>query len=217
MRVNLTSYGRPGSKVYSLVARVPFTPVDLDIGRLARGEWDPMKDRCRVWFIPTIEKAGDRPLCNFTLRKFDQEAGVLLFMHLTVNLDASYREGSEPDHFYLGVLCNDDVRAKSALGCVLDTPPSFHRRKELSLVESRWRTDSALMYYLANVHSVMSSGPGTGGRMATLKVEGRASEDLMAMMKKGMGGWWKDEDEVSEAPSNPEASDSPARQEPNVP
>ncbi len=78
MRVPLSVYQRGKAKVYSLVARVPFTPVDLDIGLLARGEWDALRDRFRLWFIPRIEGRNDKPLCHFTVRKFDREGDVLL-------------------------------------------------------------------------------------------------------------------------------------------
>ncbi len=189
-----------GSAVYSLVARIPFTPVDLDIGRLARGEWDPLKDRFRFWFIPTIKKLGDGPVCNFTIRKFDPDGGVLLFMHLTANHDATIQEDQEADsdHFVLGILCNDDVRARAALGSVLDIPPSFHRRKEVRLIESRWRRDSPVtMYFLANVHSVMSAG--SEGPRASFKVEGTASEEILATLKDGMKGWWR-----ADGPRSPE-------------
>ncbi|MBI3841024.1 MAG: hypothetical protein HY297_03600 [Thaumarchaeota archaeon] len=191
-RVPLSSYPREGSKVFSLVARMPFTPLDVDIGRLARGEWDALRDRFRVWFIPRIEGRDDRPLCNFTVRKFDRESDVLLFMHLTVNLDAVYRPNRGQDNFVVGILCNDDVRARTALGTMLDNPPSFHERREIRLIESRWRRDPpALMYYLANVHSVQSAS--SQGVVSSVKVSGEASEDVLAMMKEGMGGWWRPE------------------------
>ena len=194
MKVPLESYPNPGSKVFSLVARVPFTPVDLDVGRLARGEWNALSDRFRVWFIPKIDGRDDRPLCNLTLRKLDPDGGVLLFMHITVNLDATYGESkhSRPEHFVVGILCNDDVRARTALGCILDGPPSFHKRRELRLVESRWRRDPhVLMYYLANIHSALSAT--SDGPRATLRVREEASDEILAVMKKGMTGWWNRE------------------------
>ena len=190
MRVPLRSYPAPGSKVYSLVARVPFTPVDLDLGRLARGEWDAYRDRFRVWFIPRIEGRDSKPLCNFTVRKFDRENGVLVFIHVTMDLDAVYRDGSSQDHFAIGILCNDDVRARAALGAFLDNPPAFHKRDEVRLVERRWRRDpAAVMYFLANVHSVLSADP--QAPVSTFRVEGRPSLDVLAMLKEGMVGWWE--------------------------
>ncbi|QQG48352.1 MAG: hypothetical protein HY247_06280 [archaeon] len=190
MRVSLSSYPGPDSKVFSLVAKVPFTPVDIDVGRLARGEWDALRDRFRVWFIPQIEGRNDKPLCNFTVRKLDKETGVLIFMHLTLNLDAVIGNGRDDENFVIGILCNDDVRARTTLGCILDNPPAYHKRREIALVESRWRRDPpTLMYYLANVHSVQSAS--LPGPRASLSVSGEASDKMLAIMKDGMGGWWR--------------------------
>ncbi len=192
MRVPLSAYGPGTGRVYSLVASVPFTPVDFDIGRLARGEWDALTDRFRLWFIPRIEGRDDRPLCHLSVRKFDREADVLVFMHVAPRLDVSLKDGSEQEHFVVGVLCNDDVRARSAIGTLLDIPPAFHRRREVKLIERRWRSDPrAVMFFLANVHSATSASE--DGRMVSVQVGGRPGLDVMAALKEGMGGWWNEE------------------------
>ncbi len=190
MRVPLSVYQRGEAKVYSLVARVPFTPVDLDIGRLARGEWDSLRDRFRLWFIPRVEGRNDKPVFHFTVRKFDQEGEVMVFMHIVPKLDALLSEDSIPEHFVVGILSNDDVRARAALGAILDVPPSFHRRQEVGLIERRWRDDPrAVMLFLANVYSATSASP--QGSMSSLRVEGRPATDALAALKEGMAGWWE--------------------------
>ncbi len=123
------------------------------------------------------------------MRKFDREADVLVFMHVVPRLEAALKEGSEQEHFTVGVLCNDDVRARVALGALLDIPPAFHRRREVKLVERRWRSDPrAVMFFLANVHTATSASE--NGRMVSVQVGGRPGLDVMAALKEGMGGWW---------------------------
>lgn len=130
------------------------------------------------------------------MRKLDREADVLVFMHVVPRLEVAMKEGSEREHFTVGVLCNDDVRARAALGALLDIPPAFHRRREVKLVERRWRSDPrAVMFFLANVHSATSASE--NGRMFSVRVGGRPGLDLMAALKEGMGGWW---DEGKEDP-----------------
>ncbi len=190
MRVPLSVYQHGEAKVYSLVARVPFTPVDLDIGRLARGEWDALTDRFRLWFIPRIEGRNDKPLCHFTVRKFDREGDVLLFVHIVPKLEVLLSEDSNQEHFVVGILSNDDVRARAALGALLDVPPSFHRRQELRLIERRWRDDPrVIMLFLANVYSATSAS--RQGRVSSLQVGGRPATDALAALKEGMAGWWE--------------------------
>jgi len=75
-------------RVYSLVASVPFSPVDVDLNLLARGEWDASKDRLRVWFIPATEGQNDRPTCYVLIRKLDQRQGVLVCVYIVMNLGA---------------------------------------------------------------------------------------------------------------------------------
>lgn len=175
--------------MYSLVASIPFTPIDVDIGRLSRGEWDAMTDRFRLWFIPRIEGRDDEPVLHFSVRKLDRESGVLFFMHVVPRL-TSVLKGDDPStHFDVGILCNDDVRARAALGALLDIPPAFHRRSEVTLIERRWRSDPrAAMFFLANVHSAVSAN--RSGKMYTLRIEGKPSLEALAAMKEGMGSWW---------------------------
>ncbi len=126
------------------------------------------------------------------MRKFDREADVLVFMHVPPRLEASLKEGSEQEHFVVGVLCNDDVRTRSALGTLLDIPRAFHRRRGVKLIERRWRSDPrAVMFYLANVHSATSASE--DGRMVSVQVGGRPGLDVMAALKEGMDGWWDEE------------------------
>jgi len=62
LRVSLGSYLQSDrAKVFSLVADVPFSPLDIDLGHLARGEWNPHTDRFRLWYLP--EEAGEKPSC----------------------------------------------------------------------------------------------------------------------------------------------------------
>jgi hypothetical protein len=191
LRIPLSAYGPDSGKVYSLVASVPFTPIDVDVGRLARGEWDALTDRFRLWFIPKIEGHDDRPVFHFSVRKLDKESGVLFFMHIVPSLEATLREGISGQHFAVGILCNDDVRARAALSSMLDIPPAFRRRSEVTLVEKRWRSDpQALMFFLANVHSATSASQ--DGKMVSLQVEGKPSLDVLAAMKGSMGSWWDD-------------------------
>ncbi len=190
MRVPLSVYQRGEGRVYSLVARVPFTPVDLDIAWLARGEWDALSDRFRFWFIPRIEGRNDKPVCHFTVRKFDREGDVLLFMNIVPKLEALLSEDSSQEHFVVGILSNDDVRARAALSSFLDVPPSFHRRQEVRLIERRWRDDpGAVMLFLANVHSVTSAS--VHGSVSSLRVAGQPAMDALAALKEGMVGWWE--------------------------
>lgn len=187
MRVPLSAY--PESKVYSLVARVPFTPIDFDVGRLARGEWNPLIDRFRIWFIPKIQGRDERAVCFFTVRKFDLESDTLVFMHVVPNLAATIQSDSSQADFDVGVLSNDDIRARSALGVILDNPPAYHRRREVRLIERRWRDDpDALMRFFANVQSLASLDPHASP--ASVKVNGPPTTEAMALLKDGMAGWW---------------------------
>jgi hypothetical protein len=136
-----------------------------------------------------------------SIRKLDKEAGVLVFMHLVPKLEAVLRDDSEQAHFVVGVLSNDDVRARAALGALLDVPPAFHRRREVRLVEHRWRDDPrAAMFFLANVHSAV--GAQGWGRMVSVHVGGESGVGVMAAMKDEMGTWW-------------EAIKGPAREQPD--
>ena len=191
MRVPISFYPRPGAKVYSLVASLPFTPVDLDLGRMARGEWNPLVDRFRFWFIPGIDGKNDKTLCSVTVRKFDADSETLVFMHIVPNFGATIgREIRQPE-FDVGILCNDDIRARSVLGATLDNPPAFHRRRELRLIERRWRDDpSAVMRFFANVQSLASLDPGAAPE--SVKVDEPSTAEALAILKEGMEGWWKD-------------------------
>ena len=189
MRVPLESYlSMNGSKVYSLVVRVPFSPLDIDLGHMARGEWNPLTDRFRVWYLPP-DGDGETPVCYVMVRKFDPQDGVVLYGHMVVNLGKS-PEASEPWSFTIGIMSNDEVRARSMLNSMLDIPPSFHRRSEVRLVERRWRSDpEAVMRFLANVHSALAnSAPDPSGKTYTLKFE--PPPGMMGHLTKGLGAWW---------------------------
>jgi len=189
LRVPLESYlSMKGAKVYSLVVGVPFSPLDIDLGHLARGEWNALTDRFRVWFFP--KDGGDsQPMCYVMIRKFDPGVGVLLYGHLVINTDV--KPGAEDSrNFTIGIMSNDDVRARFMLNSMLDIPPSFHRRSEVRLVERRWRSDpNAVMRFLANIHSAITQmAPNPSGKVYTLKFE--PPPGMMGELKRGMGAWW---------------------------
>lgn len=189
MRVPLESYlSTDGSKVYSLVVRVPFSPLDIDLGRLARGEWNSLSDRFRVWYLPP-EGDGGAPVCYVMVRKFDPQDGVVLYGHMVVNVGRS-PDASEPWSFTVGIMSNDDIRARSMLNSMLDIPPSFHKRSEVRLVERRWRSDpEAVMRFLANVHSALANlAPDLSSKVYTLKFE--TPPGVMGQLAKGLGAWW---------------------------
>ena len=189
MRVPLESYLTvDGAKVYSLVAEVPFSPLDIDIGHLARGKWNSLTDRFRLWYLPREDGEGGRQTCYLMIRKFDPQAGVLLYGHVVVNIQDG--DGAGPKSFTMGVLSNDEIRARSMLSSTLEIPPSFHRRSEIRLTEHRWRNDpEAVMRFLANIHSVMASqAPAPGGKVLTLKFD--SPPGLMEELKRNLGAWW---------------------------
>ena len=173
--------------MFSLVVGVPFSPLDIDLGHLARGEWNARTDRFRIWYIPG-EKAGSEPTCYVMVRKFDPRDGVMVCGHLVVNLGE--KRAGESWSFTVGVLCNDDVRARMMLNSLLDIPPSFHRRSEVKVIERRWRSDpKAVMRYLANVHSLlMNLTPDPGGKVRLLKFD--PPPGLLGELKRGMSAWW---------------------------
>ena len=190
MRVPLEAYlSTSGAKVYSLVVGVPFSPLDIDVGHVARGEWNALTDRFRVWFLPTEGGSDSKPTCYVMIRKFDPQDGVLLYGHIVVN--TCEKPGAEkPRSFTVGIMSNDDVRARFMLNSMLDIPPSFHRRSEVRLVERKWRSDpDAVMRLLANIHSAMAQlTPNPGGKVYTLKFE--PPPEMMGELRRGMGTWW---------------------------
>jgi len=172
LRVPLEAYNSmKGAKVYSLVVAAPFSPLDIDLGHLARGEWNALVDRFRVWILPR-EGEGNQTACYVMIRKFDPRDGVLLYGHIVINT-AEKANAENPWSFTVGIMSNDEVRARFMLNSVLDIPPSFHRRSEVRLVEHRWRSDpDAVMRFLANVHSAMAQmAPNPSGKVYTLKFE----------------------------------------------
>jgi hypothetical protein len=190
LRVPLEAYLSNGAaKVYSLVVAVPFSPLDIDLGHLARGEWNALTDRFRVWYLPQDEGEGGRPTCYVVVRKFDPQDGVVLYGHMVVNIDGK-SDGGVPRIFTVGIMSNDEVRARSMLNSILDIPPSFHRRSEVRLVEHRWRTDpAAVMRFLANVHSALANlAPDPTGKVYTLKFE--PPPGVMGQLSKNLGVWW---------------------------
>lgn len=178
-----------GAKVFSLVVGVPFSPLDIDLGHLARGEWNVLVDRFRVWYLPG-ESGDGGAVCYLMVRKFDPQDGVLVCGHMVVNLDRT-KGAKDGCSFTVGLLSNDEVKARSMLNSFLDIPPSFHRRSELKVVERRWRQDAGVvMRFTANVHStIMNSTPDPGGKVYTLKFE--PSPGLLKELKHGMDAWWR--------------------------
>ena len=190
MRVPLAAYlSTNNAKVYSLVVKVPFSPLDIDLGHLARGEWNSLTDRFRVWFLPKAEGSDDQPTCYVMIRKFDPEDGVLLYAHVVINTDPEL-SAEKPLSFTVGIMSNDEVRARFMLNSMLDIPPSFHRRSEVRLLERKWRSDSdAVMRFVANIHSATAQlAPNPSGRAYTLKFE--PPPGVMGELKRGMGAWW---------------------------
>ena len=190
MRVPLESYlSMNRAKVYSLVAEFPFSPLDVDLGHLARGEWNALMDRFRLWYLPQEDKGAGHPVCYLMIRKFDVQEGVLVYGHVVVNIPGESEVPTERS-FTMGILSNDEVRARSMLNATLDIPPSFHRRSEVRLVEHRWRSDSeAVMRFLANIHSALARmDPDPAGRVQTLKFE--PPPGMMQQLTRNMGAWW---------------------------
>jgi hypothetical protein len=171
-----------------LVASVPYSPVDVDLNLLARGEWNASTDRLRVWFLPATEGQNDKPSGYVMIRKFDQGQGVLVCVHVVMNLEAGAAKNGQP-YFTIGILSNDDIRARVVLGIFLGVPPIFHKRSEIALIEGKWRTDpSTVMRFAANVYSVFASPMGHEGKAYQLKFEPPA--DFMASLKPNLDNWW---------------------------
>jgi hypothetical protein len=187
LRASLEGYLRGETKrVYSLVVSVPFSPIDIDFGILARGEWDGLKDRMRFWFLPKTG-AQDKASCYVMIRKFDESQAILVCAHLLVNLEP--RDGKGNPLFTIGILCNDEVRARATLGVFIGVPPLFHKRSEITLVEAKWRQDpEAVMRFAANVYSALAAHSAPGGEVHTLKFE--PSADFMTSLKPGLDSWW---------------------------
>ncbi|HUK80648.1 MAG TPA: hypothetical protein VLU91_08315 [Nitrososphaerales archaeon] len=189
MRVPLEAYLRgPGSKVYSLVVGVPFSPIDIDLGRLTRGQWNPLTDRFRVWYLPEDVGPDSRSVYYLMVRKFDPRDGVLLYAHVVASAQGE-EEAQTKWTFTVGIMSNDDVKARSMLNSMLDLPPSFHRRSEVRPVERRWRGDpDAVMRFMANIHSTMAQMT-PGGKAYTLKFD--PPPGMMGELKRNLGTWWK--------------------------
>lgn len=172
------------------MAAVPFSPIDLDLGLLARGEWDTVKDRFRIWFLPKIEGQNDTSLCYVTIRKLDPEQEVLVYMHIVINLEGRARDENSQSNFTVGILSNDDIRARSTLGVILGIPPVFHRRSEVRLVERKWRTDQeAVTRFSANVLSTVTGKLGPEGKVYGLKAQ--PPPDFLAKLKRNIDTWWQ--------------------------
>jgi hypothetical protein len=177
------------AKVYSLVVQVPFSPLDVDLGQLARGEWSSLTDRFRVWYLPGQNREGP-PICYVMLRKFDPKDGVIVYGHMVMNTEGGGLEENRFS-FTVGIMSNDEVRARVMLNSMIDIPPSFHKRSELRLVEKKWRSDpEAVMRFMANVHSVMANlAPSPSGKMYAMKFE--PTKELMDELKRNLGTWWR--------------------------
>ena len=190
MRVPLEAYwSMKGTKVYSLVVAVPFSPLDIDLGHLARGEWNAQTDRFRVWVLPREVGSDSRPTCYLMIRKFDPQDGVLLYGHVVINTDEQ-ANAEYPWSFTVGIMSNDETRARFMLNSMLGIPPSFHRRSEVRLIERKWRSDpDAMMRFLANIHSVMvQRAPNASGKVYALKFE--PPPGVMGELTKNMRAWW---------------------------
>ena len=190
LRVPLEAYlSMGGAKVYSLVVGVPFSPLDIDLGHLARGEWNALTDRFRVWFLPREDGSDSQPTCYVMIRKFDPQAGVLLYGHIVINTDEE-PDAENPRSFSVGIMSNDEIRARFMLNSILDIPPSYHRRNEVRLIERRWRSDpDAVMRFLANIHSAVTQmAPNPSGKICAVKFE--PPPGRMRELKHGMGAWW---------------------------
>jgi hypothetical protein len=176
-----------GAKVDSLVVDIPFSPLDIDLGHLARGEWNALINRFWVWFLPSEEGIGGTPVCYIMVRKFDLKSGILLYGHLVVNMEGRTNTESQ-EGFTIGIMSNDEIRARSMLSSMLDITPSFHRRSEVRLIERKWRSDpEAVMRFAANVHSAMAQGA-LAGKAYTLRFEPHL--DMMGELKRNLGAWW---------------------------
>jgi len=170
-----------------LVAALPFSPVDVDLNILARGEWDALKDRLRIWFLPRSDGQNDRTSCYVMIRKFDRRQAVLVCVHIVMNLEVGGKDGQPL--FTIGILSNDDIRARAVLGVFLGVPPIFHKRSEITLIEGKWRGDpGAVMRYAANAYSVLTPRADPGGRVYSLKFEPPAG--FMASLKPNLDTWW---------------------------
>ena len=178
-----------GAKVYSLVVGIPFSPLDIDLGHLARGEWNALTDRFRVWLLPKEEGSESQPTCYVMIRKFDPQVGDQPYGHVVINTAEEPGVENSPS-FSVGIMSNDDVRARFMLNSVLDIPPSFHRRSEVKLIERRWRSDpEAVMRFVANIDSAVTQmAPNPSGKVYTLKFE--PPPGMMGELKRGMGAWW---------------------------
>ena len=122
------------------------------------------------------------------LRKFDPAEGILVYGHIVVNLAAKGRE-ADASNFTIGLMSNDDIKARSTLNAMLEIPPSFHRRSEVRLIERKWRSDSeAVMRFLANIHSAMAQ-LSPSGKVYTLKFE--PPPGMMGELKRNLGVWWE--------------------------
>lgn len=190
MRVPLDEYLRgPTAKVYSLVVGVPFSPLDIDLGYLARGEWNAVTDRFRVWYLPNDDGADGPPACYVMVRKFDPKDGVVVYGHMVVNTEAK-ASGDSGWSFTVGIMSNDEVRASVMLNSILDIPPSFHERRELRTIEKKWRSDpEAVMRFRANVHSAMANlASSPDGKVYALKLDPQPG--AMGELTRGMKGWW---------------------------
>jgi hypothetical protein len=187
LRIPLETYLQgTRTKVYSLVVDVPFSPLDIDLGHIARGEWNSLTDRFRIWHLPR-DGPEEPPVCYLMVRKFDPRDGVLLYGHVVVNTEIRTGDGN-PRSFTVGIMSNDEVRARSMLNSMLEIPPSFHRRSEVRLVERKWRSDvKALVRFQANIHSTLACLE-PSGKGYVLKFE--PPPGMMGELKRNLGAWW---------------------------
>jgi hypothetical protein len=122
------------------------------------------------------------------IRKLDPHNEVQTYAHVMVNLNG-HGEGETSPSFVVGILSNDDIRARTAVNAMLEIPPVFHRRAELQPIERKWRSDpDAVLRFAANVHSAIAQ-MGAGGQAYELKFE--VPPGLTEQLKQNMGAWWQ--------------------------
>ncbi len=180
------------------MATVPFSPLDIDLGLLARGEWDALSDRFRIWYLPKVNGQDDSTLFYITIRKLDHQSDVLVYVHIVPDTETAYEDAEGRPSFTAGILSNDDVRARSTLSMILDCPPIFHRRTELRLIERKWRTDpSAVARFTANVHSTATAVLRESGPTVSMRL--KLPPEALAELKHHLDTWWEPTRDVSSA------------------
>jgi len=148
LKVPLISYeNQENPKVFSYVVEVPFTPLDLDIGRLLKElGWNPELDRFRIWNILPITRRIRRHYPYVIIRKADVEGDVMLHCRIDFNHHPHQSKCDEECAWLaISTLCNDDEYPDKFLSLFVDLPPSFHSQEELRVVQREWSSDRSLI------------------------------------------------------------------------